>query len=243
MPEQPFSKLHVPRAIQSVVPEKAPPVPYVELHCKSNFSFLEGASHPDELVAQAAELGYAGMAVTDRNSLAGVVRAHVSAKEAGLKLIIGAEITLLDAGPVLLWAMNRDGYGRLCRLLTRGRLQAEKGQCRLTFADVALHSAGLLCGVLLPHREENSSDLNRWRELFADRAYAVAELHRGPCDGRLWDRWRRAAEERECRLSLPGMFTTTTQKGAISRMCSLPFDSKRQSPDWDRTAFLTASAG
>ena len=91
-------------------PVTAPPqVRYVELHCKTNFSFLEGASHPNELVAQAASLGYAGMAVTDRNSLAGVVRAHVAAKEIGLKLLIGAEITLVDAQPVLLWAMNRAG--------------------------------------------------------------------------------------------------------------------------------------
>ena len=74
-------------------PWPPPPVRYVELHCKTNFSFLEGASHPDELVAQAAGLGYAGMAVTDRNSLAGEVRAHVAAKEAGLKLVVGAEIT------------------------------------------------------------------------------------------------------------------------------------------------------
>ena len=80
------------------------------------------------------------MAVTDRNSLAGVVRAHVAAKEAGLKLVVGAEITMVDAGPVLLWAMNRHGYGRLCQLLTRGRRQAPKGECRLAFADVAEHA-------------------------------------------------------------------------------------------------------
>ena len=75
-------------------PAVTAPVRYFELHCKTNFSFLEGASHPDELVAEAARLGYAGMAVTDRNSLAGAVRAHVAAREAGLKLVIGAEITL-----------------------------------------------------------------------------------------------------------------------------------------------------
>ena len=72
---------------------------YAELHAKSNFSFLEGASHPEELVERAAELHYAALAVTDRNSLAGVVRAHVAAKEHGLKLIIGAEITPEDAPP------------------------------------------------------------------------------------------------------------------------------------------------
>ncbi len=82
-------------------------MPYAELHAKTNFSFLEGASHPDELVRRAAELGYYALAITDRNSLAGVVRAHGAAKEAGLKLIIGAEITPDDAPPVVLWATDR----------------------------------------------------------------------------------------------------------------------------------------
>ena len=148
MPEQPPSKLHLPAPERDLHYGSSPPVRYVELHCKTNFSFLEGASHPDELVAQAARLGYAGMAVTDRNSLAGAVRAHIAAKEIGIKLVIGAEITLVDASPILLWAMNRDGYGRLCRLLTRGRRQAPKGECRLAFADVAEHAGGLLVGVL-----------------------------------------------------------------------------------------------
>src|SRR5271154_3659829 len=103
MPEQPPSKLYVPEPARDLEPVKTPPVRYVELHCKTNFSFLHGASHPNELVAEAARLGYAGMAITDRNSLAGVVRAHVAAKEIGLKLLIGAEITLVDAQPVLLW--------------------------------------------------------------------------------------------------------------------------------------------
>src|SRR5687767_14011525 len=72
---------------------------YAELHCKTNFSFLEGASHPDELVVRAAELGYAALAIADRNSLAGVVRAHAAAKSVGLKLLIGAELTPTDAPP------------------------------------------------------------------------------------------------------------------------------------------------
>src|SRR5947207_4033348 len=108
---------------------------YAELHCKTNFSFLEGASHADELVARAAELGYSALAVTDRESLAGVVRAHVAAKELGLKLLIGAEIHPVDAAPVVLWATDRKSYGRLSRLLTVGRRRAEKGECRLGLAD------------------------------------------------------------------------------------------------------------
>ena len=99
---------------------------YAELHCKTNFSFLEGASHPDELVARAAELGYAALAITDRNSLAGVVRAHGAAKPLGLKLLIGAEITPLDAPPVALWATDRAAYGRLSRLITLGRRSSQR---------------------------------------------------------------------------------------------------------------------
>src|SRR5215212_4641699 len=122
---------------------------YTELHCKTNFSFLEGASHPDELVRQVAELGYRALAVTDRNSLAGVVRAHIAAKDVGLPLVIGAEITPTDATPVVLWATDRASYGRLCRLITRGRRQAPKGECTLTQADVAEFAEGLIAGVLL----------------------------------------------------------------------------------------------
>src|SRR6188768_69147 len=86
---------------------------YAELRCKTNFSFLEGASHPDELVQRASELRYAALAITDRNTLAGVVRAHVAAKAAELKLLIGSEITPLDGPPVVLLATNRTGYARL----------------------------------------------------------------------------------------------------------------------------------
>lgn len=119
---------------------------YAELHAKTNFSFLEGASHPDELVCHAAELGYAALAVTDRNSLAGVVRAHGAAKEVGLKLLIGAEITPEDAPPVVLLATDRAAYGRLARLITVGRRRAEKGECRLLLEDVAQHAEGLIAG-------------------------------------------------------------------------------------------------
>src|SRR6476646_8243315 len=123
-------------------------VAYAELHCRTNFSFLEGASHPDELVRQAAGLGYRALAITDRNSLAGVVRAHIAAKEVGLPLVIGAEITPTDAPPVVLWATDRASYGRLCRLITRGRRNAPKGECALTLSDVAEFSEGLIAGVL-----------------------------------------------------------------------------------------------
>ena len=127
---------------------------YAELHAKSNFSFLEGASHPEELVERAVELHYAALAVTDRNSLAGIVRAHVAAKEHGLKLVVGAEITPEDAPSVVLWPSDRAAYGRLARLITCGRRRAEKGTCRLTLDDIAAHSEGLLAGVTDGERGE-----------------------------------------------------------------------------------------
>ena len=178
---------------------------YAELHCKTNFSFLEGASHPDEIVRRAAELGYRALAITDRNSLAGVVRAHGAAKDEGLKLIVGAEITPDDAPPVVLWATDRASYGRFSRLITLGRRRAPKGECRLRFDDVAEHSAGLLAGVRGEGREErgegreeatcfpvplpsplSSLPLLSYRDLFGDRCWLLAELHYGPDDrGRL----------------------------------------------------------
>lgn len=163
---------------------------YAELHCRTNYTFLEGASHPDELVTRACELGHAALAITDRNSVSGVVRAHVAAKEHGLKLLIGAEITPDDAPPIVLWSMNRTGYGRLCRLITRGRRNAPKGECTLTLADVLEHADGLLAGLVL--RQANSSlieSARQLREAFPDRAYLLAELHRGPDDARQLQRW------------------------------------------------------
>src|SRR5262245_4885 len=122
---------------------------YAELHCKTNFSFLQGASHADELVPRAADLGYRALAITDVNSLAGVVRAHAAAKTAGLKLLIGAEITPEDAPPVLLYATNAAGYRNLSKLITRGRRAARKGECQLFIDDVAEHADGLIATVVL----------------------------------------------------------------------------------------------
>jgi error-prone DNA polymerase len=175
---------------------------YAELHCQTNFSFLEGASHADELVLRAAELGYSALAITDRNTLAGVVRAHSAAKQLDMKLLIGAEITLLDAPPAVLLATDRQSYGQLSRLITVGRRNAPKGECRLTFDDLAEHSRGLIAAVTQPfwareviadktarshssvlrlHDDEREklSALRRYRELFDDRCYLLAELHYG----------------------------------------------------------------
>jgi error-prone DNA polymerase len=167
---------------------------YAELRCKSNFSFLTGASHAEELVARAAELGHAALAITDLNTLAGVVRAHVAAKTVGLKLLIGAEITPEDAPPVLLYAPDLRAYSRLSQLITRGRRAAAKGECCLRFADVAEHAEGLLAAIIgraggvsprilqkNPGADAPGSPLN-YRDLFADRCYLAAALHQGPND-------------------------------------------------------------
>ena len=110
--------------------------PYAELHCLTNFTFLRGASHPHELVGQAVELGYEALAITDECSVAGVVRAHVAAKGQQLKLIIGSEMRLTCGLKLVALATDRRGYGRLCRLITRGRRAAAKGGYSLTRADL-----------------------------------------------------------------------------------------------------------
>src|SRR5215470_12957637 len=99
------------------------PLPaYAELHCVSNFTFLRGASHPEELVSRAAALGYSALALTDECSFAGAVRAHVAAKDIGLQLIVGSEIQLKDGPKLVLLATDRGGYGHLADLITRGRM-------------------------------------------------------------------------------------------------------------------------
>src|SRR5580698_10134669 len=114
MPEIAFPKIR-PRVVPQSpsVPPAVGPTDYAELHCLTNYSFMQAASHPDELVQRADDLRYAALAITDRHSLAGVVRAHAAAKPLGLKLLIGTEIKPQEGSSVVLLAMNRAGYGRL----------------------------------------------------------------------------------------------------------------------------------
>ena len=115
---------------------------YAELHCLSNFSFLRGASHPEELVERAQALGYAALAITDECSFSGVVRAHLAAKDAGLPLVIGSEVTLDDGVKLVLLATDRASYGNLAQLITRGRRNAVKGRYALSRDDVAAFADG-----------------------------------------------------------------------------------------------------
>ncbi len=106
---------------------------YAALTCKSHFSFLHGASSPEELVEQAQAMGLAAIGLTDTDGVYGMVRAHMRARELGVKLLVGSEVTLTDRSTVYLLAMNREGYGNLCRLISRGRLRNPKGVSSVTW--------------------------------------------------------------------------------------------------------------
>ncbi|MDQ3187209.1 MAG: error-prone DNA polymerase [Pseudomonadota bacterium] len=183
-----------------------PSIPaYAELHCCSSFSFLQGASFPEELVERAATLGYTALAITDECSMAGVVRAHAEAKKAGLHLLIGSQFILEDGLRLVCLAMNRNGYGNLCELITLARQRVEKGAYRIGREDFescsdAPHLALLQdCLVLLVPRptQEVSSLINdmRWaRSLFPERCWTAIELLLHADENLLFERVRQAAK-------------------------------------------------
>jgi error-prone DNA polymerase len=156
---------------------------YAELHCLSNFSFLRGASHPEELVERAQSEGYAALALTDECSLAGAVRAHLAARDAGMLLVLGSEFTLDDGMKLVLLATDRASYGDLSQLITRGRRQAAKGTYRLTRDDVAGQASSCLA-LWLPALDLRAPDIGdtlrhdaRWvRDVFADHGWIGVEL-------------------------------------------------------------------
>jgi error-prone DNA polymerase len=117
---------------------------YAELQVTTNYSFLRGASHIEELFAQAALLGLPALAVTDRNSLAGIVRAHQRAEEVDVRFLVGCRLDLSDGCSVLVYPTDRPAYARLTRLLTIGKGRAGKGACDLGWEDLATHADGLL---------------------------------------------------------------------------------------------------
>jgi error-prone DNA polymerase len=164
------------------------PLPaYAELHCLSNFTFLRGASHPEELVKRAAGLGYSALAVTDECSLAGAVRAHVAAKDMGLPLIIGSEIQLKDGPKLVLLATDRESYGNLSELITRGRRRSKKGRYSLAWSDLDGGLPGCLALLIPPHpsplpKGEGERHARSVAERFPGRAWIAAELLLGPDD-------------------------------------------------------------
>ena len=156
---------------------------YVPLWCKSNCSFLEGASHPDELVDEAHRLGLPALALTDRDGVYGIVRAHVKAREVGLKLIVGSQVSVTDGSTIVLLAQDLGGYANLCRLLTTGRLRSEKGESAVSWEEMCRHAAGmialwggehgLIVGGAAP--DEVAGTL---RDAFGDRLYGLLTRHR-----------------------------------------------------------------
>ena len=127
---------------------------YAELGARSNFSLLDGASHPAELVAQAKALGHAGIGICDQNSLAGVVRGHVAAKELGLPFVVGARLQLVDGAAYLAWPTDRASYGRLTTLLSRGRMRAPKGECAIGRDEFLAHASGWCLAFMPPSRPD-----------------------------------------------------------------------------------------
>ncbi|MFC3694879.1 error-prone DNA polymerase [Chenggangzhangella methanolivorans] len=156
---------------------------YAELQVTSHFSFLRGASSCEELFAQAAVCGIEELAVVDRNSLAGIVRAHEAAKVTGVRLVVGCRLDLVDGMSVLVYPTDRAAYSRLCRLLSVGKKRGGKARCRLEWQDLVAYSEGLLA-VLVPDLadEECAFRLRRLRDAFGDRSYLALTLLRRPND-------------------------------------------------------------
>ncbi len=195
---------------------------YAELHCKSNFSFLQGASHAVELVERAKRLGYQAIAITDRNTLAGIVRAHGAAKDVQLQYIVAAELTFVDAPACVVWMPDRKAYGQLCQLLTLGRRRASKGECLLYFDDLKKFGRNWIVGVIPDwnaHSENISSDHLRlheeaelitaqqlldYRDVFLEDCYLLVELHRGVADQKRLSALRQLSEQADVPLLAAG---------------------------------------
>jgi error-prone DNA polymerase len=156
---------------------------YTELQVTSHFSFLRGASSCEELFAQAALLGIEALAVVDRNSLAGIVRAHEAAKATGVRLVVGCRLDLSDGLSILVYPTDRPAYARLCRLLSLGKKRGGKANCHLEWADVVAYGEGLIA-VLIPGDADETCALRlrRLRDAFAGRAYLALTLRRRPND-------------------------------------------------------------
>lgn len=158
---------------------------YAELQVTSNFSFLWGGSHPHELAEQAAALGYSAIAITDRNSFAGIVRAHMAAKAAGIQFIPACRLDLVDGTSLLVYPTNIAAYSRLSALLTLGNRRTEKGKCELYKADVYAHSEGMIF-IAVPPEKLNSkfefdagflSDLAEYKARFGRALYVAASFN------------------------------------------------------------------
>lgn len=173
--------------------------PYVPLWCKSCFSFLEGASHPEELVETCAQLGVETVALTDRDGIYGIVEAHGKAGDLGVKLLVGSEISVDDGSTIVLLAADREGYANLCRLITAGRMRSEKGRSAVGWREVFEHAAGVIAlwggeRSLLAGQADPFFVAHGLTEAFGDRLYALAARHRRAEEPRREARLRLRAE-------------------------------------------------
>ncbi len=155
---------------------------FVPLICKSNYSFLEGASDPEQLVARADSLGLEAIGLTDRDGLYGVVRAHKEARHRNIRLLVGSQITVDDDSTIYLLAQNRDGYARLSSLITTGRRRCQKGESRVTWSEVIDHNSDLIAlwggrHSLLVGNKRPDTVAHRLRDAFGDRLYALLTRH------------------------------------------------------------------
>jgi error-prone DNA polymerase len=156
---------------------------YAELQVTSHFSFLRGASSCEELFATAATLGIEALAIVDRHSLAGIVRAHEAAKTTGVRLVVGCRLDLADGTSILVYPTDRPAYARLCRLLTLGKKRGGKAKCCLEWPDLLAYGEGFIV-ILLPDEADATCALRlrRLHEGFGDRATLALTLRRRPND-------------------------------------------------------------
>jgi error-prone DNA polymerase len=171
---------------------------YAELQVTSDFSFLRGASSAEELFATASLLGIPALGITDRNSLAGIVRAHEAAKVTGVRLVVGCRLDLTGFPSLLVYPTDRAGYGRLCRLLTLGKTRAGKGKCTLSFQDVAEWSEGLVAIMVTDKPDARLAEsLRKFRNVFGDRAYCALTRRFRPNDAAILQAIANAAARAE----------------------------------------------
>ncbi len=156
---------------------------YAELQVTTHFSFLRGASSADELFATAKLLGFNALAIADRNTLSGIVRAHVAAKATDVRLIVGCRLDLADETSILVYPSDRPAYARLCRLLSLGKARGGKAKCILHWEDLPAYAEGLIA-ILVPDGADETcaQNLRRLRDIFHDRANLALTLRRRPRD-------------------------------------------------------------